>query len=339
MSDAPLDDDVAANPQPRFRIFTDAELREQFNYFRDRFDGDQPIYVLPARLLDAVRPFAKSWGIDWDVEQQLTNMAAERRHVGYWHHPIPCEYALFPVDLPPEDDERWRQATEATAPPHAVQRRVVGTLWTIPEYHADLAQLRSLLQETPDFHSEVVFPLHQHPLLLTRSHVTDIARKAAAQFVDALRRFLNRWQLSQFLTWDLPFPQVAGPDFAPANSLASDHSVVTFRIPTTIPDTREAKAALLEQIHRQIQARSEENQTPFALLNAGSNRAKEGEFWVAWLELILRSRLGNRTRPPGYETQAQNALANTLGVTEDEIRKRQKAIRKALKSGNLSSGR
>lgn len=310
------------------------ELRGIYPEFWESFPAGEPIYAMPAPLIKAAEIMAKEWNLDWTAERAFSTAAARSRQVGFWGLPIPCEYPLYPGTTPSED-RAWNEASEAGEDLHTAQRRIVGTLLTCSEYLVDLSELKQLFVKFPELHNDLVFPFTQHPLPVASLSWREAAKTAPApadQFIAKVRAFLAKWQLSCMVTWDLPFPLVPGPTFYPPNSVAAPEGVVTMQLPATLDLTGKAKAELLRAIERELGAKAKETRTPSSFKEAASNRSKEGEFWVAWFERIVRSRFAKRRTPVGFEQKLKSVLSQALDVSEDEIKKRMNKLRAARRS-------
>ena len=188
------------------------------------------------------------------------------------------------------------------------------------------------------------FPVEQRPFPLSRfSHRPEIPPSGSAgdasiaQFARDLKEFLDRWELMQLATWDLPCPQ--GPLLTnplPQGSPAIPSQGIHIILPTSYP--LQGDDDLLREIRRQQQQLAKEKNLDPSMAGLAHFAAYGEILHVLHLEQIIVQRYGQGNRPKAFMTRVEEAIAAALDCGVDKIKKLRKAISSCLPDKRASVG-
>ncbi|MFV1964007.1 MAG: hypothetical protein ACC628_01190 [Pirellulaceae bacterium] len=208
----------------------------------------------------------------------------------------------------------------------------MGWLVTDPEFGErkdELAERWTTLDGT-----ERPFPIERAVKVDKSLKETKIAR-GIADFQPDLEAFLDRWGLTRMVTWDIPEPQgpmLPVPLSADAQAMPEHglHIVLPIHYPLTGTDD------LLRQIRQQqIELAKEANLDP-SVAGLPHFEAYARIFDVDLFEKTIRSRYDKPGRNRGLVTVMEHAIAETLGISVNQVQKLRKAI-SACRRGKRSA--
>lgn len=297
----------------------------------------EPIYAIPTDVLKKAERYAAEWELSWELESEFSAGLLARRWVGQRSIPFSCEYALWPLSSTNTGD--WITIEAASDDGHQWQRRIVGSLLTCPEYLADVGSVRQFIASEPGMEEQLVWPLScQAPLFpnYLSSHCADqFPYEFNGRLKQRLGEFFARWQLVAMCTWDLPVPNLPSEALTTPGFKTGGVGTLTLQLPTTLDFSGRGKKWLVDAISKTLQRTAVENQTPSIVSGAAAKRRAENTFWVAYLELAIRLRFASRKVPKGFEKTLGVVIAESTGLSEDDIAKRLKQLKAARKRASL----
>jgi hypothetical protein len=304
----------------------------------------EPVYCLPK---PAVAPLGNLAGFQAPAERAFTTLCEAHGAIGCWQA-APIRYPLL-GHPPPFPDEGltnaagWTkaqrlQAKQASRKASDASLRLqgyVGWLLTEPTFLAAAAALASRWRALPA-HERPSFPLRR---LFRHPDATSIPIPSATaeQFAQDTRGFLDRWGLTEMITWDLPCPQgpllpSLLPPGAPALPQLAIHIVLPLHYPLQNNDD------LLRQILESQRHFARIEGLDESLAGLPHYKVYGAMLHVAHVEQTARSRLPRGTLPRGFVGRLEQALVAVLGGRIDQVRKLRKAIAKCRRGGRAGIG-
>jgi hypothetical protein len=200
---------------------------------------------------------------------------------------------------------------------HLRLRGVVGWLLTEPEFLSGICGLREQWRLLPDL-QRPAFPLGRR--VIVRETGADLDA-----FGDALLAFLDRWSLTRLVTWDLPEPQAPRlPELLPADSPLRPVRGVHITLPLHYALARDddlLRRIIAEQLHAVRELGVDES-----LAGLPHHQAYARMFDVLHLERTLGSRFPGRPTPRGLVSVVEQAAADQLGISPEQVRRHRKAV-------------
>ncbi len=194
-----------------------------------------------------------------------------------------------------------------TEPAFLDQTRLLAERWrALPEEHRPLFPLNRAVQLPSD--------------LLWTGRIPE-----AITFEEDVRTFLDHLGLTQLATWELPEPQGPllptrlSPD-VPAQPRHGLHLVLPLHYPLQGDDD------LMRQVLDLQRRFAREQGLDDSLAGLPHFKAYAGMFDVLHLERTIRSRVGADPPPRGFVGRMEEAIAVTLGISLEKVRKSRKAI-------------
>jgi hypothetical protein len=311
------------------------------------------IYCLPASAIDVLAFRGPRFGPFLDarqaaIERAFTALCGEQGAVG-------TQAGAFITDTPlnarpalgvggslagvlPPPDSQWGRAVrremrlldeQAGAAAERI-RGFAGWLVTSPDFLDETCRLRVQWASLPA-QLRPTFPFHRPGRPVQHANVPvlnpEVSGLPAQEFGETLARFLDRWGLRHLAAWDLPAPHgPLSPNRLPPNSPAQPRTGVHVYYPTyfPIPRTADVSADIRRSQHQ-------------AAHDQGVDESAVGlphfEIYARILELVhldrsIQSRFPGPKRPRGIVDRTKEAIAGTLGMTTDRVRKYRLAIKR-----------
>jgi hypothetical protein len=277
----------------------------------------------------------------------FTDLCERCNAIGFWNGEfIQAGYLVRPDPLLSERELRelnWapaqmRQAERLMAKMESISLRLkgyAGWLVTDPDFRQARDELASRWAALPD--PERPFPIVRSIKLDSPPEETRAAGERVSVYQGDLNAFLDRWGLTKMLSWDLPEPQ--GPMLpsqlplhAPAMPKHGLHFVLPLHYPLTGSDF------FLQQIRQQQIQLAKENGLDPSMAGLPHFEVYGQMLEVDLLEMTMRSRYDRPGRRRGLVTALEFSIAETLGLSVDQVRKLRKGI-SACRRGKRSSVR
>lgn len=308
------------------------DFRRRRSAWLDRFSADAPVYRLPKAVVDELE---RARFIDEEAaraEAELMEMCRRRRAVGF-QDGSPIDYPfLLPGAVEPargrsiraRDDQARRNPSKKRLGDADLRRKgYVGRLLTDPAFLEEFANQKA---------HWTALPAADRPPLPIRGAIPASASPAAAAFAAAFAEFLGRWALDGVAAWDLPMPSAAVvADRPPAASPAPRgvHVFLPFHLP---PD---------DDLLRRIRGLQREQVRGLGLDDAVAKAARYEAFArmleILHIERVASARYRPEARASGFVGVLVPAIASSVGLGEDQVRKWRKTASARLKRGASAS--
>jgi hypothetical protein len=199
----------------------------------------------------------------------------------------------------------------------------VGWLLTEPSFLDQTRLLAERWRALPE-EQRPLFPLKQAAQPASALLGIEVTPEADT-FLGDVQTFLDRWGLTGLATWEMPEPQgplLPSPVLPAALSLPRHgvHLVLPLHYPLQGDD------GLLRQVFALQQQFAREQGLDDSLAGLPHYKSYAGMFDVLHLERTVRSRLGANHPPRGFVSRMEEAIADTLGSSLEQVRKFRKAI-------------
>jgi hypothetical protein len=317
------------------------QFREAHAAYLGRLPQVNPIYVLARPIIARFerprlgRPPLLD-GPAAEAERALNDLCRPGNAIGFLDG-LPIVYRILSAPPPPSEaamiDAGWTPAVrremvqlDQRAQADAVRLKgYAGWLLTEPAFLDDCRGLAERWNALPD-QDRPRFPLSRgsfHPSLPEEHRAS--ASEAGAAFAAAFFDFSDRWGLAAMASWDLPQPQGALfprllPPEAPALPRRGLHLYLPIHYPLTGDDN------LLTRIVQEQRTLAIEGGLPPSAAGLPHYRAYATILEVLHWERAIRSRIGPARLPRGSVDFIREAIAETLGITVDQVDKWRKAI-------------
>jgi hypothetical protein len=308
-----------------------------------RVDLSEPVYCLPELAIEELmRPLSgKRRVVDESAavaERHLLRICESENAVGFWQgRPIAYPY-LFSCtrgtagvqellgDMPEAEKRLYLTALRAADEKgtHQQLAGVVGCLCVDPIYQNEVKALAQQWNRLPP-NEKPSFPLTR-PI---RGHAIPVDDKpispACFCFIEQLTDFLDRWELMQLVTWDLPLPQgPLTPNPLPIGSPAIPTQGIQNIIPSHCP------IQLGDDLNRVVKTGQQqivaEKGISVSLAGVAHHAAYGRMLKVNHLESTIVKRYLRGRRPKGFMTRVEMAIAAALERGIDNVKKLRKAI-------------
>lgn len=332
-----------------------AKFRAEHGDWLDRLQEDAPVYCLSKKCIQGLRhPVGNASPVLNDkeaaTEAAFTDMCRSGLAIGFWRD-LPVSIAYLNKKAPLRPDEKllalnWtyaeicqaKQLMEQTDSAASRLKGYMGWLITDPEF----IQARDELAER-----WMALDKASRPFRIVRSirvreepkgmKLDSKIEAQTASFQDDLNDFLDHWGLVGMETWDLPEPQ--GPLLPASVSNSAQampkhglHIVLPVHYPLTGADD------LLRQIQKLQASIAEEAGLDPSLAGLKHYEAYARMFDVAFLEETIRSRYDKKGRKKGLITAMEHTIAETLGISSNQVQKYRKAISSCRRGKRASVG-
>ena len=292
--------------------------------FRGRFAdlplaGVDPLYALPAELIDAIDGWPRKWLTPDEVhfERELAAVVAGRRAVGIAEDTFVSDSVLAGADAGPAAAKALARELEPSA--GGPSAAAAGARRLIPQFQKRQSYLGWLLTDPRFVRERDALRAARAPLGLRVSFLAAFFHPSDAD----LRQFMDRWQLSGMSSWELPIPQGANLSGAawPA-AVATKEGTVHVSIPVTQSlGSDDPIREDIEQLRRRTRPPHLKSWLD-VLERRGGNKGPghyAGMLRVHfYLNLALRGRYGGRMQ--GNLAKLDAALGGVLGLSVERIR-------------------
>jgi hypothetical protein len=312
-----------------------------------------PLYCLPDAAIDRLRRPRLGTDAPLDVaaaaaERDLRNLCRRHHAVGF-SDGRPIAYPYLSMSRPPTFRETfagWELSEEqlgliaAYEPSEAVGRSInlrakgyAGWLLTEPAFLEEVGVLASRRRALPEG-ERPSFPLQRSGPFLAR--VLGVqpppAREAPSGFAADLESFLDRWGLVGMSSWELPEPQgplvlEAPPPGSPATPRHGLHIVLPIHYALT------AEEELLRHIRERQRGMAADLGLDRSMAGLPRYKAYATIFEVAHLESVLMGRFRSSWRRKGFVGLVVEAIAESVGIDVDQVKKCRKAIKASRRGG------
>jgi hypothetical protein len=315
------------------------EFRVRHALWLERLPADEPVYALTEPVISRLGRAGSRHAAILDAaaagaERDLLGVCRQHFCVGFWNG-RPITYAALTPRLALPADEVLRSVLsprqitalrQALRMADATARRLdgrAGWLLTEPSFLAERDALRRRWQELPA-HERPAFPLGRTVRLPELPPEAVPVAETVVSFAHDVGAFLDRWELMSLATWDLPEPQ--GPLFPvclPADSPALPRQGVHLYVPASHRLDGEDLVRQVRDLQRS--AAAELGLEPeFAGLHHAELYARILK--LVHLERTVTLRYGRARPPRGFVGHVVGALADSLGISTDHVRKLRKAV-------------
>jgi len=300
---------------------------------------ESPLYCLPNPAITSLSGAKDSYApllcaADAQAERALTFLCEKHHAVGCWQDvPVLCPYLTAPVNMPevgqlqalglnPVQQSQFKRLFQGTQERSVRLKGYVGWLLTEPAF---LEQMRQLSQRWQEFASErrPLFPLGRIGRYPTPASSGDLSSEVRG-FHHDFQVFLDRWGLMQLSSWDLPDPQGPHlPNLLPPGSPALPVHGIHLVLP--LHYSLQGDDNLIQQIYAFQRQAVRDLGLDESLAGLPHFQAYAAMFDVLHLERVIRSRLDG-SRPPGFVTAMEQAVATTLDCSLASVQKSRKGI-------------
>jgi len=228
----------------------------------------EPIYAIPENLIDGLKNRVNGLFTDIELDRERRFAIACRRHfslgvfrAGFIGHSLLCAESVSPVNAKTIRELGWEQFTTESALEQIFDKVALwtstiddqsvgylGWILTNPSFIQERDVLRHKWSEAVATNG---FPTHRLYFEAQTSGQGAVAKSYdIAEFATSFSDFYKRWQLSRFVTWDLPEPlgaNIGGP--ARVGELVGVHERPTVQVPAHV--RLPVRADVLEMIHGQ----------------------------------------------------------------------------------------
>jgi hypothetical protein len=276
---------------------------------------------------------------DARAERAFTDLCRRYPAVGCWQG-WPVIYNLLQPPLPLPDSLLqqlgWTRQQQLAAQrlvagsPERAQRLkgYAGWLLTEPAFVQETKELANRWEALPA-DGRPGFPLRR-PLTLPGAGATPALSPAGAAFEQEVRRFLDRWGLTQLASWDLPEPQ--GPllpnPLPPGSPAVPAHGIHLF-LPLHYP--MQGDDELLRQIFHLQRGGARDLGLTESLAGLPHHKGYASLFDVLHLEQAIKARLDSAQKRGGRITRVEEAIAAGLDISVAQVQKCRKAISACLR--------
>ena len=346
---------VAIHPQlrpPLFLLTNDISsdirsLRERFPWLSGSLQGTEPVYCLPAAMIEALRVVGphQQFALTADqaeAEKALTESCGSA-YIGIWGRRW-INSGCF-IDKPPISPDALReigftagqvlnadQALNRTDGISLKLRGYVGWLVTEPTFMANRDELRQRWESLPE-EIRPLFPLQRTIARPSAGPVEEGVDRRPDDCRLQLDEFLDRWGLTGLETWDLPCPQgPLLPAAMAATSPAMPHHGVHLVLPLHYPLTSDDE--LIRLIRTEQRRLASSNGLDSTLASLEHHEVYAQMISVQHLEHAVRSRYVGKQS--GFVGAIENAMAIALGLTTDYVQKLRRGI-SACRRGKRNS--
>ncbi|MEI7687960.1 MAG: hypothetical protein WCL32_23380 [Planctomycetota bacterium] len=323
-----------------FREMNLKSFLKQFPHWKDRLTSDSPTYSIPApaiQPLSTARRRRKALFSESESSAELafTKFCEESNLLGFWNGAPIC----LPVASAKEPTVRreclelmgltTRQIGEVNAglddlrPMRQRIKGVMGWLLTDPGFLDETQGLKQRWKILPI--GERVLPLQRPRPVGAQPPTAKAADPALATFTRDLNAFLDKWGLTQMVTWELPEPQgplVPNP-LPPSAPATPAHGIHVF-IP--VHYHFQQNDDLIRKIEGFQQQLASELQIPSSFAGLAHPEAYARIFDVLHIERSIISRLPNGMTPRGDMGTVEEAICRVLETTLSVVRQARKAI-------------
>ena len=332
--------------------------------------SEQPVYCLPAVVVDALARSKEAVGSEHrtspaviTAEEAVTEHAFREccegfslSTVGVWRDRPVTYYLLTSASVPPISEELlgqlgWSESVKPSLISGAIaavthkadgvrhqQLAFVGWLTFHPPYQAELQALgKRWLALTVKPPWPLSASTADQPPVAVRAGSTDPASRVSqetATFLEAMTRFLRKWNLAHLVTWELPVPQ--GPlEHVPAElarRILGPSSAVSF-VPGyhDVPSGQDVREETRELQRASAKQAGVDVEMPLTDLSARGGHASQWEnaFRLWLIEWTALQRYPGRH---GLATRLVEAFTTLLGCSEDRVKQLRQLYKAALTS-------
>ncbi len=311
--------------------------------------GREPVYVVRPDLVDELsRPFGEGKEVVFDKQGREAEHAFHdvcRKFspsvIGVWNgrpirSPLEPGPSLANVHLDADDLHGWSEKHKsqfcgmATAWDEESKRtlrnlrRQAGRLVSSKEYVADVMALR---RRATELGLDLVFPLHRRTWAAIGRRVT---KRKLAEFGEDVVPFLDRWELSELTTWDIPVP--VGPIGGMTNEQSGWFRGKHAKVENAYPGYYDIPRA---DVHEAVGRLSSPGHVLGPLgrpLEDGRVNTYERVYELWFQELAVRQRFRSCKPPRGWVTALVAAFAAVSKPKGDRIRQLREKYMPALGS-------
>ncbi len=290
--------------------------------------GDRPTYAIPRAAFEGTA-LQRVYGETLAIEREFSRLCEECGIIGVWGRQV-IGYHLL-TRLPLQVDPRlvaslgWtrQQIAAVTGSGDRLDVAndrllgVVGWLLTEPTFLMNVSHLRAGYEALPAS-GRPNFPLGRVVTLdTTNARRTNLSAGTSA-FAENLRTFLDRWGLTQLVTWELPNPQgPLLPNSLPEGPACPTHGIHLY-LPLHYP--LQGDDDLLRQVREFQRQQAISLQLPQELGGIAHHAQYAQMFRLIHLERAVRGRFQNGL-PHGGVSAVEASAANYLDISLESVRR------------------
>jgi hypothetical protein len=316
------------------------EFRSRWTEWITRVGSANPVYCLTEPViarLERSHPDRRAImdGMAVQAERRLLEICCRVGAAGFWQdRPINFPHLSPPPSrsgievlmqsYPPALRNQFRAALDRADEVSPRRSGYVGWLLTEPAYLQEVLLLAQQWSELPA-NEKPSFPLGR---ALPWPEIPEgglPASDVTVQFSSQMNAFLDRWGLINMATWDLPSPQgPLLPNPLPPGAPALPRHGIHICLPLHYPlqgddDIQREILRLQQQAARELGLNS-------SLAGLPHFAAYSQILWVAHLERVIVERYGQQPRVKGFMTRLEEAIADALDCSVENVHKMRKAI-------------
>jgi hypothetical protein len=280
-----------------------------------------------------------------EAEHDFATMCQKARAVGFWYgapvrypylSPRPSATTALAMlsQFSPSEKSHFREASRKGDAIHARLAGVAGWLCVDPDYLEEVRSLKTQWHQLPP-DEQPSFPLMRPMPLPAKIRKGPTTGEAATSFIEELRRFLDKWQLTHLASWDLPCPQgPLLPNPLPPGSCAIPSQGIQNIVPSHFH--LQGNDDLERTIVQQQQESMAENGIAIGFGVGGHHEAYWQILQVRHIETTVSRRYGNARRGSGLVVSMEVAIAAALSCSVPHVQRLRKGISRCLRGERAS---